>query len=440
MDLRGFLTRAGVALMVRGVEILGKFALYAAVAVMAAPGDGGVFFFCASWAHLASTMARQGFDRALISHIAADCATGRGDRARRDVVLAAVRCLMGAVLLALLTAAVAAGPLVTIFHLEGLKPALLLTALVLVPQALLVTLCGALSGLGRAVASLTVQNAVWPLITLGLLLCGWRSALLLVAALGLGMLVALLLVCFALWRQRNQFRAGAVVTAVEEPLPPLARTARSLAVVEMVQVSLGTVPTLVLGLFADGVVVAGFSLAQRLSMLVWAVLISLGTLAAPRFSSLYRLGDRAALYRLNRLTQLAGAVTAGSAALFLAVVPGWLLGQFNPAYEVAASALQVMALGQVVNAVFAGQDVMLAMIGLGPVLRRINLLQSALNLLGCCLLVPFAGAAGAALCIAVPTAAGAVLMAMAVRVHLGREAVIGPGAAGPLMRFLKQGE
>lgn len=440
MDLWRFLTRIGLALTVRGIEIIGKFGLYGAVAALASPADGGVFFFCSSWAHLAATLARRGLDRALIRHLAADLATGRGDQARADLRQAMRRTLTGGVLAALVTAGVALGPWIGWLPMGDLSGGLLLTALVIMPQTLMVTLCGALSGLGRTVTALTVQNAIWPLATLALVVAGFRQADQMMAALAIAMLLALLVAGAVLWLSRRQFDvpAGWIAAPVSD-LPPVLETARPLANVEAIQVALATLPTLVLGLVATAETVGAFSLAQRISMLVWAVLISLGTLAAPRMSSLYRMQDFAALFHLNRVTQGVGAAVAGGSALVLLLIPAWLLSLFNPAYAEAALALQILAAGQIVNAAFAGQDVMLAMMGRGVVLQRINLVQFALCLAGCLLAVPLLGAEGAALTGALPTALGALLMAIAVRAHLGKGAVVGPGAVGSLHRFFGQG-
>ncbi len=53
----------------------------------------------------------------------------------------------------------------------------------------------------------------------------------------------------------------------------------------------------------------------------------------------------------------------------------WLLEIVGPGFSSATAALRVLALGQVVNAAFAGQDILLAMTGHARALRRLSLLS-----------------------------------------------------------------
>ena len=210
---------------------------------------------------------------------------------------------------------------------------------------------------------------------------------------------------FILLRERGRLRTapeqsadGAPASPPEtEALPSLWTTARPLLVVELTQVGLSGLPVFLLGMAADAATVGAFSIASRISMLIWVIIISIGTLAAPRYAALYRLGEMDQLRAYNRMVQRGAALVAVPAALVMLAFPDFLLGLISADFRVAAAALQILALGQMANGLFSCQDILLAMTGRGDVLRRLNLLQLAVGLLLCGVLIPAFGLPGAAL-------------------------------------------
>ncbi|WP_337997621.1 lipopolysaccharide biosynthesis protein [Oleispirillum naphthae] len=422
----GMVRGAGAALLVRGVEVGGKFVLYFAVARLLGGEESGFFFLCLTWAHVLSTLTRMGLDRALIRHVSAELAVGQGTSAARCIREG----VAGSGLLACAVAALCwagAGLLEThVFSMPGLAPALRMAALAIPPQALCVVLCAALVGLGRPVVSQFLQNAWWPLVLLALVAAGCRSAADLLAGFAAAGASAGLLCLGLIARERRRLRADAVPAADTPPLPPLRSTALPLAVVEVVQVSISNMPVLVLGAFVSPVAVAAFSVANRITQLVWVVLISFGTIAAPRIGAAHRLRDDATLKSLNRTLQVLGALFGGVGAVLMALLAPYLLGFVGSGYEIAAAALAVMAAGQFLNALFTGQDVVLAMTGHGRILRRINLMQFIVCLAASIALIPRIQMIGAAIASAVPLALGCTASVMAVAWLLPRSAPLGP--------------
>ncbi|MBC7135326.1 MAG: oligosaccharide flippase family protein [Oceanibaculum nanhaiense] len=416
----GALLRYAAGLGVRGVETIGKLGLYVAVGVRLGAHDAGLFFLCLTWIGVVSTAARLGLDRAMTRHIAAELAVGDGRAARAALLQGLGLTSLAALAAALLTVLVAEVAAVRLFGFPDLAWPLYLSALVLVPQTLAFSLGAALAGFGRGVAAQIVQNALWPVLTLAALLAmpvaqegGSLDGL--IVALGVALAASCVLGGFILLLERGRLRTapeqsadGAPASPPEtEALPSLWTTARPLLVVELTQVGLSGLPVFLLGMAADAATVGAFSIASRISMLIWVIIISIGTLAAPRYAALYRLGEMDQLRAYNRMVQRGAALVAVPAALVMLAFPDFLLGLISADFRVAAVALQILALGQMANGLFSCQDILLAMTGRGDVLRRLNLLQLAVGLLLCGVLIPAFGLPGAALAASLTVLQGA---------------------------------
>lgn len=403
------LGRYAAGLGLRGVEVAGKLGLYIIAARSLGVHDAGLFFLCLTWIGLASTFARLGLERAVTRHVAAELAVGQGRAAGRALRTGLIWTGLAAAAIALLTAAMAGPVSQLLFGAPDLETPLRLSALALVPQTLTITIGSALAGLKRGVAAQFVQNALWPVLTLAALLAGVGDLDALVLALSGALALSALAGMVLLARDRHRF-ADRPTPAEEhaETLPTLWHTARPLFVVELVQVSLASLPVLALGMFVDAASVGAFSVANRISMLVWVVIISIGTFAAPNYAELHRRGEMARLKAMNRGVMLSVAALGLPLVTVMMAVPDRLLGLVGEGFGSGATALCILAAGQMVNCLLACQDIRLAMTGRGDVLRRLNLLQLATCAALGAILIPAFGMTGAALVTAVAVAQGAI--------------------------------
>lgn len=400
------LARYATGLGLRGVEVAGKLGLYIVAARSLGAHDAGLFFLCLTWVGLASTVARLGLERAITRHLAAELAVGRGRAAGRDLRTALLWTGAAAAVAALITAAVAGPAAHLLFGAPDLEAPLRLSAAALVPQTLTITVGYALAGMKRGVAAQFVQNALWPVLTLAALLAGVATVegilLTLAAVLALSFLVGLALLA----RDRGRFTDGPATH--DAALPSLWRTAMPLFVVELVQVSLASLPVLALGVFVDAASVGAFSVANRISMLIWVIIISIGTFASPAYAELHRRGEMERLRSMNRRVMLTVAALGSPLVLAMMAAPETLLTLVGPGFGIAATALVILAAGQLVNCLMACQDILLAMTGQGQALRRLNLLQLASCVVLGAVLIPPLGMTGAALVTALTVAQGAI--------------------------------
>ncbi|WP_236025151.1 oligosaccharide flippase family protein [Arenibaculum pallidiluteum] len=408
------LLRYTLALGIRGVETVGKLGLYVLAARTLGAHDAGLFFLCLTWIGLASTMARMGLDRAVTRHVAAELAVGDVTRARHALRSGLLWSTVGGVAAAALTAALAGPADEMLFGQAGLAAPLTVSAVVIIPQTMALMAGAVLAGLKRGLVAQLVQNALWPVLTLAGMLLGavQLEPLLMVmgAALAVSAIGGFLVIAWE-WRRLPGRRAGcdpAVTIPAPAHLPHLWRTALPLLVVEVVQVTLASAPVLALGMVAEAGAVGAFSVASRISMLVWVVIISVGTLVAPQFAEHHRRGEHDRLHALNRSARRAVALFGVPLVLLMMALPGTLLDMVGAGFDLAAGALVILAAGQLVNCLLPCQDVLLAMTGHGRVLGRLNLLQ-----LGTCavlapVLIPALGMTGAAIVAALCVAQGAI--------------------------------
>jgi O-antigen/teichoic acid export membrane protein len=414
-------------------EVAAKLALYMLAARLLSEEECGVLFLCLTWVLLAGTIARLGMERALSRLIPAELALRQGAKARRAVVKGGlVVTSLGLVvgLITVLAAPFAAG---TLFHARAALPALRACGVVIPVLTQGVTLGFVLVGLQRPVLSQVLQNLLWPFFMLAGVTAGLKDAAGIMLLMGAAYLAAIAVSLIAVIGHRHEL-------GHDEPLPPdaaqladLWETALPLYVVELVQVSIPTVPVLLLGVFADPAAVSSFSIALRASMLVLVVLLSLSMVASPRFAALHRQGDWEQLAAVNRRTQALGAFLGVAVCLVLGAGAPLLLTLIGRNFTGGAPALLVLLAGQAVNALYAGQDGLLAMTGQGNALRALNLAQVAVMIALSFTLIPWLGAVGAALVTAIVTAQGALGTAMAVRTYYPPAApLLAPAVPGVL--------
>jgi O-antigen/teichoic acid export membrane protein len=414
------------ALMARGLEVAAKFGLYVLAARRMGGYQAGLFFLCLTWVNLASTAARLGLERAASRHVAAELAIGDGAAARRTVLTSLTWTTLASLIAGLLTWLLATPASLLLFHQPDLAEPLRIAALILPPQSIAFTVGFILIGLGRGVTGQMVQSAVPPLLSLLALLAGLnQSATVLIAytiSYGTCCCAGLCLIAYE-WRRTFADRPGKRTEGAES-LPPLWTTARPFLVIELVQSALLSLPVLVLGVFANAVAVSAFSIANRVTMMINTILVSLALIAAPSFARHHRLGEFAELRRVDHQTRLLAIAVCTPIVAVMVIFPHALLSLLGGSFADASAALIVLCVGQVVNILLPTEDMMLAMTGHGGILRRVNLQQLAVCCVLCLTLIPWLGLMGAAIVTSLSLIQGRVGFSLAVRRAL-------PGLKGP---------
>jgi O-antigen/teichoic acid export membrane protein len=407
----------GGALVARGLEVIGKFGLYMLAARLMGGHDSGLFFLCLTWVNLSSTAARMGLERAMSRHIAAELAVGHGHAARRAMLTGLGWTALASFAAAGLTLLVAGPAAHFLFHQDDLARPLMIAALILPPQTLAFSVGFVLVGLNRGVAAQMVQSALPPLLSLGAMVAGldrldmvlsvYACSYTACGLIGVGFIARD-------WHRKMIERDEPGETA-PEALPSLWTTAIPFLTIELVQVSLLSLPVLMLGVFADARSVSEFSIVSRLTMLINTILVSLALIAAPAFARHHRRHEYEQLRRVERQTRLLAMVICLPAIVIMMIFPKLLLSQLGSEFAAASTALIVLALGQIVNTFLPTQDMMLSMTGHGRTLRRLNIQQLLVCLVLSTVLIPGFGLMGAAILSTICLVQGRVSFALAVR-------------------------
>ena len=412
-------TRSMAGLVVRAIEVIGKLALYVLVAHRLGASEAGLYFVAMTWVTLGSSLSRLGLERALMRHLPAELGVGHGAAARNLLVWTLIWTAASAVLVGGATMLLAHPLADVFFHKPEFGMPLVLSAAILVPDALAITAGSGLIGMKRPVAALLVQNTLWPLLTFAAVWFGPDQVHYALLATAVCRLLPVLVALGLLWAQRRQFGAAAGPAPGRRAFRGLPgefwRTAMPLFVVELVQGMTITIPILVLGAFVDNASVGAFSAANRLSMLTWTVLVGVSTVVSPHFSEAYHVERWNELRTVNRTARLTAAAAALPPLILMLLVPHWLLELVGPGFGIADTALRILVIGQMINALMACQDVLLAMTGHGRTLRMLNLLQLATCLTLSATAIPLLGIIGAAVLMGLVTAQGGVGSMIAAR-------------------------
>lgn len=421
---RNLALRLALALSTRGLEVAGKLALYVFVARQLSLADAGLYFSALAWASMGGALARAGLERAVMARIAAELAIGDGVAATRALRQAMLGTLIGGIVVGGATALAAPGIATGLLGQPSFGPVLLLAGPLLLAEALAVTCFGVLAGLHRNVAAQLTGTSIFPVLALALF---WLSAFWLPGGATVeAALLATIAARFATTLMGFAFIFGSrrrFAVRREEPakaLSPLWRLTLPLFGIEIVQAALVTLPTLILAAVAPPEAVGAFSMAMRISVLTWVLLLSVSTIAAPRMAEQYRREEWQRLRVTQRAARWVAAALALPALAIMAVFAPWILGLLGPGFEQGAMALRILAAGQAVNALFATRDTLLANTGQGRYLLRSNLGQACIAALLAVTAVPAFGAEGAAAMVAITTAFGALAASWIARRRLPR--------------------
>jgi O-antigen/teichoic acid export membrane protein len=391
--IRGSLVSLGVRLL----DLPSRYGFHLLIAATLGVVETGSFYIVFSIMVAMAGFGRLGIDQALTRQIAIDIASGR-----TGAVRPAIRRALWLVLLASAVVSVLLGAGAYAFAHDVLKKPELawplgLAALAFIPQNLGAATAGALAGLQRVGYSQMIYSWLWPaifcVVAVPLILAGGMSVI------STLMLIAASFTLTALAGALLLKRALAAVPASGSPPaepPRLLKAALPLFTLELTKLLITSAPAIVLGIVASSRETGLFALAWRLALIVNLLISGVTGMAAPKFASLHAHNDRQGLER--SAAQAAGLVLclALPVTACMLLVPAHLLALFGAGYDSGATALRVLALGQIAAACFTAMPEMLGMTAHTSVLYRINGGSLAVLLIGLAVLAPIGGSVGAA--------------------------------------------
>lgn len=185
------------------------------------------------------------------------------------------------------------------------------------------------------------------------------------------------------------------------------------------QVLLGNIDVLMLGVLAGPAETGAYAAAARVARLVLFGLTAIGAVTAPMIAEHHHAGRRDELRTLLRWSARALFAFTAAAVAVLLVAGRTVLGMFGPGFDQAFLPLVILLAGQAVNSLTGPVAYLLTMTGFERTALAIVAACTALSIALNAALIPAHGIAGAAWATAISVAASNVLMLAAVRRRLG---------------------
>ncbi|WP_027184397.1 flippase [Desulfovibrio inopinatus] len=211
--------------------------------------------------------------------------------------------------------------------------------------------------------------------------------------------IALSVICILgvfFWKRRlNKLGHGEPGGSI--PFPELVTTSASMLVASALLFLSGWINVFIIGLLADPVETALFSVAFKVASIVNFALYAINAIATPKFAELYQAGDPIRMRRFARqATRLMLAAGAPCLAV-LACFPSFFMKLFGPEFIPAAPVLLILCAGQLANVFCGSVGAILMMTGKQRLFQNILLIGTAVNVALNLTLIPLFGATGAAI-------------------------------------------
>jgi O-antigen/teichoic acid export membrane protein len=354
----------------------------------------GAYASAFAWAGILSVVAVLGLTPLVVRHVAAYSASGSWALIR-GLLHWTNRAIAGASVATICGAAVAGW-----FIYHG-RPALFhsfLVALALIPLIALTSLRqAAMQGLGRVVLGRLPETVLTPAIFIGAV-AGADALTHVTAASALVFQVGAALVGFALgaWFLRRTLPARVRTAARESASDSWRRSALALVFLNVVMAANAQVGTIMLGVLSGGRDAGVFNVAFRVTIFISFVLLAASYPLSPTVARLHAAGERAQIQRtVVRAARLVLLVSI-PVALVLVVFAPEVLSVFGRDFSEGATAVRILAVGDLVNVVTGYGGLVLVMSGRESDLARSMALGAVLNVGLAAVLIPPFGVDGAA--------------------------------------------
>jgi O-antigen/teichoic acid export membrane protein len=394
---RMLLSASGTAVL-QGFSSAAAFALSVILARGLGASGYGSYALAFAWSGFLIVPAILGFDRFLVRGIAVY--ELRGDWHKMRGLLRRTNELV----LAVSVAVAVAGMAIAVAWLSPSLRGPFIVAMLLVPLTSLTLLRqGAMQAFGRIIASQLPEYLIRPvLIIVGIVV---------LELVGNGALTPTSALAANVFGVSVAFVVGAILLSSTRPAA-LRHTRADFATKEWLRAAvpmmlisgawLGNsyVATLAVGAF-DGARAAGiYNVVQKGAELIVVLLVAANMPLAPAVARLYAEGDRHRLEHTTERMARATLLLSTPIALVLVIAPGLYLGIFGSDFRSGATALMILAIGQLVNAAAGPSGNVLIMTGHEQVAARGVIAGLVLNLALAVVLVPRLGVTGGAIAFA----------------------------------------
>jgi len=400
---------SAIAFVIRALGAVAGFITTALIARELGAEESGYYFLAFTTVTILAAVSRVGMDNSIIRFV------GRAPEQAMSIFYKSICLVVGASIFVAVCLYTLAGPLSEYFFQKPrMAPVLEGVSLAVIGVALFTLAANALQGLHKVLYSIFILNiAANTLLIAGILLFNISDAAILARLFAGSALIAAVSGYFLLLRMKPEQKGPGVSW---EMLFKSCLPLWSVVIMgQMVQWS----GQFIAGVYMAPEVVAQLAVAQRTAMLASFVLIAINLVVAPRFAAMHRNGDMEGLQSLAKTSvKLIGLLAMPVIAVML-VFPEFLMGLFGSGFTEGARLLQILAVGQFVNAITGSVGFLLMMCGYEKDMRNITLLSGSLALTLTWWLTAAYGAYGSATGTAIAVATQNLLAVYFVKRRLG---------------------
>ncbi len=394
---------ASVFFLLKATGLALAFGFNVVLSRMLGPEGTGIYFLALTVTTIAAVAGRAGLDNAILRFVASGAAVGDWAQVRgvsTKAMTIGIFTSLSALLLIFIFAPYLARD---VFSKPDIAGPIRLLALAIVPVAVLTFYSEMLKGLKRIRDSQIVQGVCVPALSLLFIypltklwgvsgaISSYLAATVLTAALG-----------FILWQKATPHLRdikGSFDTRT------ILRSSVPLFWIAVMTFAIDWTSTFMLGIWGTKADVGIYSVAVRTAMLTSFVLISVNSIAAPKFAELYRLGDMEALGKTARDSARLVTVMALPVAAIFVFASGHVMSVFGDRFSTGAAVLAILAVGQFVNVATGSVGFLLIMSGNERLVRNNTFVFMVINILLNLILIPRFGITGAAVATAITVAA-----------------------------------
>jgi len=408
-DNRDLLVSSAFAFAVRIIGAISGFAATFFIARYLGAAESGYYFLAFSVVVVFSAFSRVGLDNTVLRFTG-----GSPELALNTSLKAALLVLFVSSLSAMVLYFCASFFSVTLFSKPDLAPVLQYMAFGVVGLSLLTISAMALQGLRRVSASIFVLNiAANLLLILSLFVFADLSAAELAGVYALSSIAVAVVSCGFFYLYRPSDSKSVISWRV------LFASCGPLWIVVIMSQMVQWSGQFMAGAYVSSEALAQLAVAQRTAMLSSFILIAVNLVVAPRFANLYRNNDMPALENLAiksvKLIGIFALPIIGGMLIF----PTFLMGLFGDGFTDGAVLLQILAVGQFINAMTGSVGFLLMMSGHERDMRNVTLVSGTFALLLTWLLTVQFGIVGAAIGTAIAVATQNLLAVYFVKKRLG---------------------
>lgn len=383
-----------------GIKLIGaalSFAFSFLVARHLGAAGNGAFALALTTGLFGSAISLLGLDYVLLRTMAGDLREGKPAAARGAARGALLATSIAAIVVGVAVALVGAPVLHRVLGAELDNRLIYLSAIAVLPLTLNRMAVASLRGAGGVLWAQWLEGPQAMIVAVAVLL-GIIVGGLAIDATGVVILyfATAALSAFAAWMVYLR-RSRPWPPAEPQPVAPMLAQGWRISFVVLSRLVLDWVVLVALGSYFSTVEVGQFRTAWQVAALIALIVTTFDTVAGPRVASAWRVRDMAQIQRIVRQSVVTMMVI--SAPLFVVALgfPEWVLGLFGPEFVAGATALRILALGQLINILAGPVGTVMLMTGEEHVSMTVSAIALvALGLL-CVTLIPLWGLNGAAL-------------------------------------------